>query len=117
MLMNKLKEDLSDIVKYSLLSITYLIVIVLLILYVVPRRIIQNIISVITHKKRTEDNAPTNKQHDSNGVNAEVQEDDSKAYERSTPDSCHEICKTLIHNKQNTVLSNSTIQRTGEPYQ
>ena len=54
MLKDKLKEDLRDIVKYSLISIHSLVVVVLLIFYVIPRRLIQSIYLVIPHKKRTE---------------------------------------------------------------
>ena len=65
MLIDKLKEDLSDIVKYSLLSITYLVVVVLLAFYVIPRRLIQSIYLVIPHKKRTENKSCAEKEHDS----------------------------------------------------
>ena len=44
MLIDKLKEDLSDIIKYSLLSIAYLVVVVLLVFYVIPRRLIRSIL-------------------------------------------------------------------------
>ena len=44
MLIDKLKEDLRDIIKYSLLSITYLVVVVIIAFYVIPRRLIRSVL-------------------------------------------------------------------------